>query len=87
MIALSQGTTILTHQLNRDFNDMRVEERYHRVNMGQMELTVTINDPTAYSKPWIGRNKLLLRLIPTSISWRCSALGTEAQDYKKNMGK
>jgi len=49
---------------------------------------VTINDPTAYTKPWVGRNKLPLRLIPNNVDLMemiCS--GTEAQDYKKNMGK
>ena len=80
--------TWLDNAGNPHSNDMRVEERYHRVNMGQMELTVTINDPTAYTKPWVGRNKLALRLIPSNVDLMemiCS--GTEAQEYKKNMGK
>ncbi len=69
-------------------NDMRVEERYHRVNMGTVELTVTITDPTAYTKPWIARNKLPLKLVPSNtdlMEMICSA--TEAQEYKKIMGK
>ena len=37
---------------------MKVEERYHRVNANTMELTVTIDDPKAYTKPWVARNKL-----------------------------
>ncbi|HEY1308527.1 MAG TPA: hypothetical protein VGF24_33490 [Vicinamibacterales bacterium] len=80
--------TWLDNAGNPHSNDMRVEERYHRVNMGAMELTVTINDPTAYTKPWVGRNKLPLRLIPSNVDLMemiCS--GTEAQEYKKNMGK
>jgi len=80
--------TWLDNAGNPHSNDMRVEERYHRVNMGTMELTVTINDPTAYTKPWVGRNKLALRLIPSNVDLMemiCS--GTEAQEYKKNMGK
>jgi hypothetical protein len=56
--------------------------------MGTMELTVTIDDPTAYTKPWVARKGLPLRLIPSNVDLMemiCSA--TEAQEYKKNMGK
>jgi hypothetical protein len=31
----------------------RITERYHRVNYGNMEITVTVNDPGAYTAPWI----------------------------------
>jgi len=40
----------------------RVEERFHRVNHDRMELTVTINDPKMYTKPWIAMNKFPMRL-------------------------
>ncbi len=39
-----------------------MEERYHRVNANTLELTVTIDDP----KPWLGRDKLKLTLLPSS---------------------
>ncbi|HWE05667.1 MAG TPA: hypothetical protein VG274_03095, partial [Rhizomicrobium sp.] len=29
-----------------------VTERYHRVDFGHLELAVTIDDPTSYTKPW-----------------------------------
>ena len=80
--------TWLDNAGNPHSNDMRVEERYRRVNMGTVELTVTINDATAYTKPWVARNKLPLRLIPSNVDLMeliCSA--TEAQEYKKVMGK
>src|SRR5438876_6649365 len=44
-------------------NELRVEERYRRVNMNTLELTVTIDDPKAYTKPWVARNKLTMRLM------------------------
>jgi hypothetical protein len=44
--------------------DLRVEERYRRVNQVWMELTVTIDDPLVYTKPWIARNRLALKLMP-----------------------
>ncbi|HEY7334213.1 MAG TPA: hypothetical protein VH639_04955 [Bryobacteraceae bacterium] len=31
---------------------LRVLERFHRVDFGHMDITVTIDDPGAYSKPW-----------------------------------
>jgi hypothetical protein len=39
-----------------------VEERFHRVNYDRLELTVTINDPKMYTKPWIALNKFPMRL-------------------------
>lgn len=80
--------TWLDNAGNPHSNDMKVIERYQRINEGTMELTVTIDDPTAYTKPWVGRNKLPLRIIPSNVDLMemiCSA--TEAQEYKKNMGK
>jgi len=32
--------------------DLRVEERFHRVDANTLELTVTINDPKMYTKPF-----------------------------------
>src|SRR2546426_2321688 len=43
---------------------LRVEERYHRVNQNTLELTVTIDDPLVYTKPWTPLNKLPIRLMP-----------------------
>jgi hypothetical protein len=32
--------------------DLRIEERFHRVDHDHLELTVTIDDPKMYTKPW-----------------------------------
>jgi hypothetical protein len=45
-------------------DEMRVEERYRRVDAGTLELTVTIDDPKTYAKPWTPRDRLPLRLLP-----------------------
>lgn len=42
--------------------DLRVEERYHRVDQDTLELTVTITDPKMYTKPWIALNQLPFKL-------------------------
>jgi hypothetical protein len=31
---------------------LRVTERFRRVDFGRMDLTITIDDPKAYLKPW-----------------------------------
>jgi len=46
---------------------LRVEERYRRVSQNTVELTVTLDDPLAYTKPWIARNRLPLKLMPLGI--------------------
>lgn len=54
---------------------LRVEERFHRVDHDHLELTVTIDDPQMYSKPWMAVDKQSLRLLPPDSSMpetRCS---------------
>jgi len=43
-------------------DQLRVEERFHRVDHDLMELTVTIDDPKMYTKPWLAMDKFPLRL-------------------------
>ena len=66
---------------------LRVEERFHRVDHDNMELTVTIDDPKMYTEPWQGLNKFPLRLqrpdfdIPELL---CSP--SEMAEYNKQIG-
>jgi len=39
----------------------RIEERYRRVDAGTLELTVTIDDPEMYQKPFVAMKQLLKR--------------------------
>ena len=57
--------TWLDNAGNPHSGDLKVEERYHRVSRDVLELTVTLDDPKAYTKPWLGRDKLQLRLMPS----------------------
>jgi hypothetical protein len=43
-------------------DQLRVEERLHRVDHDHLEWTVTIDDPKMYTKPWIAMNKFPMRL-------------------------
>jgi hypothetical protein len=69
-------------------SDLRVEERFHRVNHDIMELTLTINDPKMYTKPWNALNKFPLRLQPADFDLRemiCSP--SEQAEFDKQVSK
>jgi hypothetical protein len=56
LVAETTGTNELTwiDRAGRPHSaDLRVEERFHRVDSDHLELTVTINDPKMYTKPWV----------------------------------
>jgi len=73
--------------------DLRVEERYRRVDRDWLELTVTIDDPKAYTKPWTPRDRLRLKQMPPDTDlreWICAP--SEAAAYRavvaeQNKGK
>lgn len=67
-------------------DELRVEERFHRVNHDIMELTMTITDPKIYTKPWLALDKFPLRLQPKDFDIRemiCSP--SELADYLKQV--
>ncbi len=41
---------------------LHVQERFHRVDHDHMELTVTIDDPKMYTKPWVAMDRFPMRL-------------------------
>jgi hypothetical protein len=43
-------------------SDLRVEERFQRVDHDHLEMSVTINDPQMYTKPWVAMNKMRFEL-------------------------
>lgn len=67
--------------------DLRVEERFHRLDHDTLELTLTINDPKIYTKPWVALDKFHFRLQPDSFDVRemmCSP--SEFKEYNKIIG-
>jgi hypothetical protein len=68
-------------------DQLRVEERFHRVSHDRMELTVTIDDPKMYTKPWLAMNKFPLRLQDPHfdvLEMYCSP--SEMEKYNKIFG-
>ena len=67
--------------------DLRVEERFHRADHDHLELTVTIDDPKMYTKPWVALNKFRFELKPPTFDVRemiCSP--SEFLEYNKMLG-
>lgn len=63
----SNGTderTWLDNAGNPHSDQMKVEERWHRLSQKRMELTVTFDDPKAYTKPWVALDKVQFVQIP-----------------------
>ncbi len=63
----SNGTderTWLDNAGNPHSDQLRVEERWHRVSENRIELTVTLNDPKVYTRPWVALDKLPFSLMP-----------------------
>src|SRR3984957_6958432 len=78
--------TWLDNAGNPHSSDLRVEERYHRVDHDTLELTVKIDDPKIYTEPWLARDKLRLKLLPPSMdTLEMICAPTEAEEYKKTM--
>jgi hypothetical protein len=69
-------------------DELRVEEKFHRVDHDTLELTVTITDPKMYTKPWVPLDKLRFHLKPVNFDVRemiCSP--SEFAEYNKIIGK
>src|SRR6202049_4103867 len=64
--------------------DLLVEEQFHRASQDLLELTVIINDPKMYAKPWVAMNKFPFKLMPPDFDVReqmCSV--SEYMKYNK----
>jgi hypothetical protein len=68
-------------------DQLRVEERYHRVDRDHLDLTVTIDDPKMYTKPWVALDNLRFDSQPPDFDVRemiCSP--SEFAEYNKLVG-
>ena len=67
--------------------DLRVEERFHRPDRDHLELTVTIDDPKMYTRPWVALDKFQFDLQPPTFDVHemiCSP--SEFSQYNKMLG-
>jgi hypothetical protein len=62
--------------------DMMLEERYRRVDHNTIEVMMTLTDPQAYTKPWVGE-KITLKLADSTVQMREDVcVPSEEQKYK-----
>jgi hypothetical protein len=67
--------------------DLRVEERFHRADRDHLELTVTIDDPKMYTKPWVALDRMPFNLQAPTVDvheFICSP--SEFSEYNKLLG-
>ena len=79
--------TWIDHAGRPHSKELRVEERFHRVDKDTLELTVTIIDPIMYMEPWVGLNKFLFHLQPADFDIQellCAP--SEMTDYNQQIG-
>ena len=50
----------------------KVTERFHRVNYGNMQIQITVDDPKAYTKPWTAKMTQRIMLDTELIEFVCA---------------
>jgi hypothetical protein len=64
-------------------DELRVEERFHRVDRDHLQWTVIIDDPKMYTQPWVALDELPFYLQPPKLDVRemiCSPSDSAAYD-------
>ena len=65
---------------------LRVQERYRRASANVIELTVTVNDPLIYTKPWESRTRLPLKRLPDGTDFLEQIYAaSEVSDFKDDI--
>jgi hypothetical protein len=68
-------------------DELRVEERWHRVNHDRLELSVTIDDPKMYTRPWVSMDKFPMKLMdPHTDVMEMYCSPKELEMYNKRLG-
>jgi len=66
-------------------DEMRLQERYRRVDADTLELTMTITDPQYYSKPWESDRKVFkLNALQFEKPWDEQIYCVPSEEYKFN---
>jgi len=64
--------------------EMRLQERYRRVDKDTLELTMTLTDPETYSRPWVSDTKIFRIDRDKSKRWDEQIYCVPTEEYKFN---
>lgn len=68
-------------------DEMKVHEVFHRVDNNTIELSVTVDDPKMYTKPWVALNKFPLKMDSTDYDvTEMLCIPSEIEAYSKDYG-
>jgi hypothetical protein len=78
-----EGDTLVVHTIgfrdgiwldatgNPMTDSAKITERFRRINFGQLEIEITVDDPKAYTRPWIVKLKQVIRLDTDLLDYEC----------------
>jgi hypothetical protein len=65
-------------------NALHVIEQYHRADRDHLQISVTIDDPKMYTKPWVALDKFSVRLQPPTFDIpEMECVPSETAQYNK----
>jgi hypothetical protein len=68
-------------------SELKTEERFHRIDHDNMEITLTIDDPKMYTQPWQPLIKFPLRLQPRGFDIReMFCVPSDTAQYNNEIG-
>src|SRR5580658_3696393 len=73
--------TWLDHDGHPHTEALRMTERYRRRNLGNLDIDVTLSDPTVYTKPWTVSVHAELAADTELIEWVCNEKGSGVEHY------
>src|SRR2546427_3152154 len=76
--------TWLDHFGNPHSDEMRLEERYRRMDRDTLELTMTLTDPKTYTKPWVSEKKVF-KLVPNRELPEIFCVPSEEEEFNKRV--
>ena len=65
-------------------DEMKVVERYKRLDYGTLESELTIIDPKTYTQPWV-TPKATIKLVPGTELWENFCVPSDYQDFNQTV--
>jgi len=66
-------------------DEMRLEERYKRVDHDTINITMTLTDPKAYTKPWATSGTMALKWSPKEVMREDVCAPSDEEKYKEEV--